>query len=50
MPPALLKPVSSDNAIDRDHVKALKAEGLSTYKIAAAMGISRMSVHRILNG
>ncbi|MDA8757366.1 hypothetical protein N9E40_05700 [Amylibacter sp.] len=25
------------------------AEGLSTYKIADAMKISRMSVHRILN-
>jgi len=35
--------------IDRDEVKRLKAEGLSTYKIAAAMSISRMSVHRILN-
>jgi len=37
-------------SIDRDRVKELKAEGLSTYKIAANMGISRMSVHRILNG
>lgn len=36
--------------IDRDQVHALKAEGLSTYKIADHMGISRMSVHRILNG
>jgi len=35
--------------IDRDEVKRLKAEGLSTYKIADAMSISRMSVHRILN-
>lgn len=37
-------------SIDRSKVKALKAEGLSTYKIAETMGISRMSVHRILNG
>ena len=36
--------------IDRDKVHELKAEGLSTYKIADQMGISRMSVHRILNG
>ncbi|WP_323765476.1 recombinase family protein [Marinovum sp.] len=36
--------------IDRDKVKELKADGLSTYKIADTMGISRMSVHRILNG
>lgn len=36
--------------IDRDKVKGLRDEGLSTYKIADAMGISRMSVHRILNG
>jgi len=36
--------------IDRDKVKGLKDEGLSTYKIADTMGISRMSVHRILNG
>ena len=35
--------------IDRDEVRKLKAEGLSTYKIAYQMGISRMSVHRILN-
>ena len=35
--------------IDRNEVKRLKSEGLSTYKIAAAMSISRMSVHRILN-
>jgi DNA invertase Pin-like site-specific DNA recombinase len=35
--------------IDRDQVKALKSEGLSTYKIAERMNISRMSVHRILN-
>ncbi|MDO6588526.1 recombinase family protein [Salipiger sp. 1_MG-2023] len=37
-------------SIDREKVKELKAEGLSTYKIAGSMGISRMSVHRILNG
>jgi len=36
--------------IDYDKVHQLKAEGLSTYKIAEAMGISRMSVHRILSG
>ena len=37
------------SVIDRDEVRKLKAEGLSTYKIADQMGISRMSVHRILN-
>lgn len=36
-------------SIDRDKVRALREEGLSTYKIAENMGISRMSVHRILN-
>ena len=35
--------------IERDEVRKLKAEGLSTYKIADQMEISRMSVHRILN-
>ena len=35
--------------IDRARVNQLKAEGNSTYKIAEQMGISRMSVHRILN-
>jgi DNA invertase Pin-like site-specific DNA recombinase len=35
--------------IDRQKVKDLKQEGLSTYKIADVLGISRMSVHRILN-
>lgn len=35
--------------IDRDLVRQLKEQGLSTYKIASEMGISRMSVHRILN-
>ena len=35
--------------IDRDQVHQLRGEGLSTYKIADKMGISRMSVHRILN-
>jgi DNA invertase Pin-like site-specific DNA recombinase len=35
--------------IDRDKVRQLKAEGYSTYQIAEQMGISRMSVHRILN-
>lgn len=36
--------------IDRDKVHKLRSNGLSTYKIAEQMGISRMSVHRILNG
>ena len=36
--------------IDREKVYRLRDEGLSTYKIADQMGISRMSVHRILNG
>ena len=36
--------------IDYDKVRSLSTEGLSTYKIAAEMDISRMSVHRILNG
>lgn len=36
-------------SIDRDKVKSLRADGLSTYKIANQLGISRMSVHRILN-
>lgn len=35
--------------IDRDRVFQLRAEGNTTYKIAEEMGISRMSVHRILN-
>lgn len=37
-------------SIDRGRVRSLREQGLSTYKIAAEMGISRMSVHRILNG
>ena len=32
-----------------DQVHQLLDEGLSTYKITEKMGISRMSVHRILN-
>lgn len=36
--------------IDRDRIKQLSEEGLSTYKIAEVMGISRMTVHRTLNG
>lgn len=36
--------------IDKDRIYALHLEGLSTYKIAEEMGISRMSVHRALNG
>ncbi|GAB5540232.1 MAG: recombinase family protein [Salibacteraceae bacterium] len=35
--------------IDRERVKSLREAGLSTYKIADKMQISRMSVHRILN-
>ena len=35
--------------INRDEVKRLSSEGLSIYKIAVSMSISRMSVHRILN-
>ncbi|PUB19272.1 recombinase family protein [Yoonia sediminilitoris] len=35
--------------IDRAQVHKLRDEGFSTYKIADKMGISRMSVHRILN-
>ena len=34
--------------IDRSMVQQLREQGLSTYKIADKMGISRMSVHRIL--
>ncbi|WP_430465752.1 recombinase family protein [Tabrizicola sp.] len=36
--------------IDQDRILALRDEGLSTYKIAEVMGISRMTVHRTLNG
>lgn len=36
--------------IDRDRIRQLSEEGLSTYKIAEVMGISRMTVHRTLNG
>ena len=35
--------------INRDRVRELHAEGLSTYKIADTMGISCMSIHRIIN-
>ena len=35
--------------IDYEKVKSLRNEGLSTYRIANDMRISRMSVHRILN-
>lgn len=35
--------------IDREKVHQMHSEGLSTYKIAEEMGISRMSVHRILH-
>ena len=34
--------------INRERVHQLRSEGLSTYKIASMMEISRMSVHRIL--
>jgi len=36
--------------IDKDRILALRDEGNSTYKIAEVMGISRMTVHRALNG
>lgn len=36
-------------SIDKERIHQLHREGLSTYKIAEAMGISRMSVHRALN-
>ena len=35
--------------INRNRVLELHAGGLSTYKIADTMGISRMSVHRIIH-
>ena len=35
--------------INRDRVRELHAEGLSTYKIADTMGISCMSIHRIIH-
>ena len=34
--------------INRNRVLELRSQGLSTYKIASDMNISRMSVHRIL--
>jgi DNA invertase Pin-like site-specific DNA recombinase len=36
--------------IDKDRILALRDQGHSTYKIAKEMGISRMTVHRALNG
>ena len=36
--------------IDRGRILALRNEGKSTYQIAETMGISRMTVHRALNG
>ena len=36
--------------IDKQRIQALHDEGHSTYKIAELMGISRMTVHRTLNG
>jgi DNA invertase Pin-like site-specific DNA recombinase len=36
--------------IDKDRILSLRDEGYSTYKIADVMGISRMTVHRALNG
>ena len=35
--------------INRDRVRELHAEGLSTYKIADTIGISCMSIHRIIH-
>jgi len=35
--------------VDKDRILLLRDQGLSTYKIAEAMGISRMTVHRALN-
>jgi len=35
--------------IDREKARQMKADGYGTYRIAEEMGISRMSVHRILN-
>lgn len=35
--------------ISRERVHQLRSQGNSTYQIAAEMGISRMSVHRILH-
>ena len=36
--------------IDRSRILALREKGHSTYTIAEMMGISRMTVHRTLNG
>ena len=36
--------------IDKQRIQSLHDEGHSTYKIAELMGISRMTVHRTLNG
>ncbi len=36
--------------INKDRILALRDQGHSTYKIAEEMGISRMTVHRTLNG
>jgi DNA invertase Pin-like site-specific DNA recombinase len=35
--------------VDKDRILLLRDQGLSTYKIAEIMGISRMSVHRALH-
>ncbi len=37
-------------SIDKDRILAMRTEGLSTYAIAEQMGISRMTVHRAING
>lgn len=37
-------------SIDKGRILELRGQGLSTYKIAEEMGISRMTVHRALNG
>ena len=36
-------------SVDREKVQSMRHEGLSTYRIAEALGCSRMTVHRILN-
>ena len=37
-------------SIDKERIVALREAGNSTYQIAEEMGISRMTVHRTLNG
>jgi hypothetical protein len=38
------------STIDKGRIRSLRAGGMSTYKIADVMKISRMTVHRTLNG